>query len=80
MKNLAHNALSRYHILLIVYSYILARRILYQGLLSVKKRSRTAMAEPLFTGRKYRSVTIILVNISTTVEQNKSHAEVLGYE
>ena len=52
MKNLDANALYRYYVLLIVYSYILARGILYQSLLSVKKkRRRSAMAEPLSTGK-----------------------------
>jgi hypothetical protein len=31
MKNLDHNTLYRYYILLIVYSYILLRSILYLG-------------------------------------------------
>jgi hypothetical protein len=34
MRNLDHNALYGYYVLLIVYSYILARSILSQGILS----------------------------------------------
>jgi len=38
MKNLDDNALYRYYILLIVYSYILPRAILSQGILPMAKK------------------------------------------
>jgi hypothetical protein len=45
MKKLDHNALYRYYVLLIVYSYITARGIIRQV---TRIRTRAAMAEPPF--------------------------------
>jgi len=71
MKKLDHNALHRYYILLIVYTYISVRGILYESLLLGKGR-RAAMAEPLVT-RKGSVILLpfILINISTIFLQNK---------
>ena len=51
MKNVVYNVLYRYHILLIVYSFIPVRRILSQGInqnpiTEGEVSRRTAMAEP----------------------------------
>jgi hypothetical protein len=57
MRNSDDNARYRYHILLIVYSYILACGILSQGILSIIKGA--AMAEPpLYTWKKKYHYTI----------------------
>ena len=72
MKKLDHNALYRYYILSILYTYISVRGILYESLLLGKGRRRAAMAEPLVT-RKGSVILIpfILINISIIFLQNK---------
>ena len=71
MKNLDDNALYRYYILLIVYSYILPRSILYQRSLSIGKERRAAMAEPLPMQKgSIMPLSFILVYISATILQN----------
>jgi len=72
MKNLDDNPSYRYYILSIVYSYISARGISYQHSLSIGKRRRAAMAEPLPMQKgSIILLSFIPVNISATLLQNK---------
>jgi hypothetical protein len=72
MKNVDDNTLYRCYILLIVYSFIPVRGISYRRSLSIGKRRRAAMAEPLPMQKgSIILLSFILVNISTTLLQNK---------
>ena len=72
MKNVDDNTLYRCYILLIVYSFIPVRVISYRRSLSIGKRRRAAMAEPLPMQKgSIILLSFILVNISTTLLQNK---------
>ena len=72
MKNLDDNPSYGCYILLIVYSFISARGISYQRSLSIGKRKRAAMAEPLPVQKvSIILLSFILVNISATLLQNK---------
>src|SRR5919198_412189 len=68
MKNVVYNVLYRYHILLIVYSFIPVRRILSQGInqnpiTEGEVSRRTAMAEPLQTWKGSIILSVIVLNI-----------------
>jgi hypothetical protein len=74
MKTVDHNVLYRYHILLIVYSYILVRSILSQAIISARihgksrENMRTAMAEPrtsLHTWKGSIIISVVLVRLYT---------------
>jgi hypothetical protein len=70
MQNLDHNALYRYYILLIVYSYILPRSIISQSSLSTEKGSRAAMAEPLHS--IWRKGCVILSDVMLSISRRHS--------
>jgi hypothetical protein len=69
MKNVVYNVLYRYHILLIVYSFILVRRILSQAtfqnpITEGEVRRRTAMAEPqMWEGSIILSVIVLNIPV-----------------
>ena len=68
MKNVVYNVLYRYHILLIVYSFILVRRILsqatFQNPITEGEVSRgPAMAEPLQTWKGSSVLSVVVLNI-----------------
>jgi hypothetical protein len=68
------NALYRYYILSIVYSYILADGTLFKGTLHTETRTRAAMAEPLHTMCRSGCVIILAVlrSISSGLSRKNS--------
>jgi hypothetical protein len=68
MKNVVYNVLYRYHILLIVYSFISLSRILSQAtsqnpITEGEVSMRTAMAEPLQTWKGSSVLSVVVLNI-----------------